>query len=173
MVSFFRTDFARLPRRFLAVVLAFAWCAGLLLGAFTAGFADDSFFSTMRAALDCRVSISGLMAVTLLPLLFSAFAVFISCNWLLIPIAFLKAFSFSYMGAGLMAAFGDSGWLLMLLWMFSDCFVVPLLLWLWISACSATRETALRRTAALLPALIGIGYLDLQFVSPFLVNLLS
>ena len=173
MVSFFRTDFASHSRRRLAVILAFTWCAGLILGAYTAILADIPFFSMMRTAPDARVSIPGLLAVMLLPFLFSAFAVYVSSLWLLVPIAFSKAFLFSYLSTGLSAVAGTSGWLLRFLWMFSDCLTVPVLLWFWFSACSKRREAALINAAAALPVLIGICYLDLQVISPFLVNLLS
>ena len=173
MVRFFRANFFHSSRSFLSFILASAWCFGLLFGAISVRLADTSFFTTMRMALSAHVSISGLLSVMLLPLLFSVFAVYTSCFQLLIPIAFFKAYFFSFMSFALIRSFGSSVWLLRFLLMFTDCLFTPILLWLWFSACTRGRVTYLRRTAAVFPAMIGILYMDTQIISPFLNHLLS
>lgn len=171
MVRFFHTVFASGTRRHHATVLAFSWFLGLASGAYSAASADISNFSLMLVDLDFRVSIFGLLAVQLLPLLFSAFAVYISCFWLLISIAFWKAFSYAYVCTGLMLISGSGGILLCCLFLFSDVFSVPLLCWFWLKAFERSQKAALRCAAALVPAITAIVWLDHQFVSPFLVNL--
>ena len=95
-----------------------AWTLGLIAGAFSSVSAGDILLPTMRAALCSGVSISGLLTVTLLPLLFSALAVYISKPMLLLPIAFGKGFLYSFWAGGILRLFGSSGWLVQLLLMF-------------------------------------------------------
>lgn len=172
MGRFFRTCFTGLSRRYIAVVLAFVWCSGLVLGSAAAYYADTSFLSMMRTAVSGRVSISGLFAVFLFPLLFSAFAVYISCYWLFVPIAFLKAFSFSFFGCCLARSFGIAGFMVRMLVMFSDCLLMPVLLWLWFSSCCRQKRSVILRHCIAVLFLICIGFIDLNFISPFLANLL-
>lgn len=153
-------------------LLACAWLLGLVSGAVLSIFAGDPLFSMMRAAASSCVSIPGLLSATLLPLLFSAFAVYISKPWLLIPIAFGKAFLFSYLSVGVMIAFGSAGWLIWWLLMFSDSCSLPLLWWFWLKAVSQPRGSLIRRTGFALAAAAVIGSVDYCIVSPFLADLI-
>jgi len=106
-------------------------------------------------------------------MLFSAFAVYISQPVLLIPIAFCKAFLFSYTSIGILTAFGSAGWLIHLLFMFGDILTLPLLWYFWSKFLSDNCSHAIR---CLLPILITaafIGYTEYRVISPFLANLIS
>lgn len=153
-------------------LLACAFLFGLISGVLFSMSASDALFPTMRAAVFGCVSIPGLLSATLLPFLFSAFAVYISCQKLLIPIAFCKAFVFAFVGTGILGAFGSAGWLVRLLLMFSDVASLPLLWWYWQKSLSGSgrfvRNTAIAAGFALL-----IGSVDYCVVSPFLANLIS
>lgn len=173
MVGFFRTFLASGPRRVNAIILAFALLTGFTLGAYTATLAEPSSFSLMRTASESCVSIVCLLPALLLPFLFSAFAVYISQYWLLIPIAFTKAFFFSYLSAASLLLFRGSGWLVQLLLMFTDCLSMPVLCWFWLRTCTVSRESVLRSFVSAALVVIGIICLDYQFISPFLVELLS
>lgn len=155
------------------MVLASSWFLGLVLGIVFSIAAGDPLVSLMRTAVNSRVSISGLLTAILLPFLLSAFAVLIHESWLLIPIAFFKAFLFSFLGFGVMAAYGSAGWLVRLLLMFSDCCSLPVLFWYWAAHIGGQRNAAL--PAAVLPLLIavGIGSFDYYIISPFLAMLIS
>jgi len=172
MVSFFPKDFLQSRRRVTATILAFVFCFGLLAGSLTAVLTETSYFLMMRTAASYRVSIFGLFPVLLLPLLFSAFAVYISQFWLLIPIAFIKAFFFSFLGAGFLILSPDSGWLMRMLFMFTDCLSLPVLCWYWLYACHYRNVTP-GQTISAFAVVAGIGFLDFQFISPFLASLLS
>ena len=172
MVSFFRPIFTGHSRRHFTLYLAFFWCVGLASGAAVAVSTDPSRFSMMRAAVDSCVSITSLAGSLLLPLFFSALAVYISQIWLLVPIAFWKAFVFSYLNTALVFVHPSSGWLLRHLLLFSDCFAVPVLLWLWIRLSGPDSRTPFRIFSGALGALVLIGCLDFRFISPFLSNLL-
>lgn len=173
MVSFFRTAFLPQPRRVTAIILAFAFLAGLCAGAYAATLAGTNISSLMRTASTTCVSIAGLLPALLLPFLFTAFAVYISQYWLLIPIAFVKAFLFSYLGATVLLLFQDSGWLVQLLLMFADCLSLPVLWWLWLRLCCDGQRKHLRCYIGVFVAIAGIVCLDYQIISPFLVDLLS
>lgn len=159
-------------RKFRTVFLAFCWCMGLLLGAFLAQHAGEVHLSLMRRAVSCPVSIVGLFAV-LLPFLFTAFAVVISNCWLYYPIAFFKAFLFSYHACVVSAAFGSAGWLVRYLFLFTDACTIPILLWLWILGTGNHNSGLLRRTVICTLLSVAVGMIDFCFVSPFLAMLIS
>lgn len=172
MVSFFRTFFQPPSRRDSAIVLAFTLLSGFILGAYVATLAEPSSFSLMRSAADGCVSIVSLLSALLLPFLFTAFAVYIAKPWLLIPIAFFKAFFFSYLGTEIIFLFGGSGWLLRLLLMFTDSLSMPVLCWFWVRIYSGRKVLNVRCLTTAVVILFGIVCLDYRLISPFLVNLL-
>lgn len=156
-----------------SIYLACSFLTGLISGACIAAAASSSLFPTMRAATPGCVSISGLLLATLLPLLFSAFAVYIRQKWLLIPIAFSKAFLFAFLGVAFMSAFGSAGWLVRWLLMFSDILTLPLLCFFWLRAFSQERSQSLCFAVAVGVIAVFIGSLDYTVVSPFAAMLIS
>lgn len=172
MDRFLHLNLSFLRCRTLRTVLALLWIVGLLLGAVVSLSADTLLSSTMRSALHSGMSIFGLLAALLLPFLITALAVFISQPSLLLPVAFLKAFLFSFTGTGLLTAFGTSAWLLRCLLMFSDTLVLPLLWWLWLRLLSDDRNTALYSCLFAVAGTVLIGCFDFALVSPFLVSLI-
>lgn len=153
-------------------LLACAYLIGLISGVLFSMSASGALYSTMRTAVSGRVSVFGLLSAILLPLLFSALAVYISKAWLLIPIAFCKAFLFAFLGIGIMASYGSAGWLIRILLMFSDILTMPLLWWYWLKALSGAHTRVWHAAAAAAPALL-IGSIDYCVISPFLANLIS
>ena len=172
MVRFFHARNLQSGRSFTAIILAFLFLAGLLCGAVTATFADTSYFLMMRRAATYPVSIVVLLPAIFLPLLFSAFAVYISQLWLLIPVVLSKAFTFGFLSCGIRASNPHSGWLIQFLFMFSDWFVLPILCWYWVRSCRTKRFERSPFIAAVV-IISGITILDFLFISPFLAHLLS
>lgn len=170
MVRYFRVPFSPILRRGSATVLAFTLCCGFLFGSLFAALSGSFSFSMMRTAMISRVSIVSLFAVMLLPLLFTAYAVWSGRLWLVIPVAFCKAVSFGFLGASVMCVQGNSGWLLRLLFLFSDSLTFPILCWFWVRALD--RRGIYRDMSVVCSLILGIVILDCQFISPFLVNLL-
>ena len=172
MVGFFRFQLSFFQCRTARTQLAAFWLLGLLSGSLIALSAGTLLAPTMRSAVSCGMSIFGLLAALLLPLLFTAMAVYISQPALLFPVVFFKGFLFSFTGSGVLAAFGASGWLIRVLLMFSDLLVLPLLWWIWLRSFSNERNDALRCStmAAVIAAVIGC--FDYAFVAPFLAGLL-
>lgn len=160
------------PRKIRTFYLAFCWILGLFSGAILAQHADEIQFSLMRRAAFCPVSIVGLFAV-LLPFLITAFAVCVSNYWLFLPIAFSKAFLFSYNACIVSAAFGNAGWLVRYLLLFTDACTIPILLWLWIRGICGYRSRFVRIVGLCAILSVAVGFIDFCIVSPFLAMLVS
>ena len=162
-----------LSRRGPRMVLALSWFLGLLMGAVVSAAASESLVPLMRAAAAGCVSIDRLLTAILLPFLLSALAVYLQEPWLLLLIAFGKAFLVSFLGFGLMAAYGSAGWLLRWLLMFGDCCSLPLLFWYWLRHISGLRKFTIAGTAPVLLVAVAIGSFDYCIVSPFLTAVIS
>ncbi len=153
-------------------ILAFTWLAGFLCGVLVSLRTGNSLASLMRSALYAPVSIVGLLCVTALPFLFSAFAVFLSKPILLLVICYVKAFLFAFCSTCILQAYGSAGWLIQWLLLFGDCLSMPLLYWFWARYLSGDHslhflESAWIISLALLTA--GISY---RVISPFLSRLI-
>ena len=157
-------------RKVSTIILAFCWCAGLLTGCFLANHAGNIHSSMMRRAVSCPVSIASLV-VLLLPFLFSAFAVYVSQYWLLVPIVFWKAMSFSRVACWITAAYGSAGWLMRFLLMFTDLFTLPLLVLFWLRYGGKGRRLTALSALAYCAAAVSIGSVDFWIISPFLAGL--
>ena len=155
------------------MVLASSWFLGLVLGIVFSIAAGDPLVSLMRTAVNSRVSISGLLTAILLPFLLSAFAVIFHESWLLILIAFLKAFMFSFVGFGVTVAFRSAGWLVRLLLMFGDCCSLPVLFWYWSRHVGVQESSSFSAIVVPFALLFCIGSFDFCVVSPFLATLIS
>lgn len=114
-------------RKYGRLFLAFSWVLGLGFGGLVFRSGGETAVSLMRLALYEQVSIVSLFFSALLPFLFSAFAVYLHCPWLLMVICFFRAFLYSYFLCSLFAAFGSAGWLLRWLLLFTDSCTAALL----------------------------------------------
>lgn len=170
MARFLHHVLRSLQRKWEIVFLAFCFSMGLVFGTLSFYRADLSS-SLMHGAISGSVSIVHLLSVILLPFLLSALAVFFSKPKLIFAIAFLKAFNFAFISAGVFAAFGCGGWLVRWLLMFSDCLTMPLLWLYWLRnafGCRAFRIWEVGTTAA---AYCLIGCLDYYFIMPLLLGI--
>lgn len=153
--------------------LASFWCTGLILGVYAASLTDNILPSLMRSAVYSPVSIVGLLGVYLLPFLFTAIAVFLSKSWLILPICFYKSFSYGMCAHAVTLTFGNSGWLLQLLFLFSDTVMLFLLCWFWIRHIAGMRVSVVRDATICIVVFIILGILDCCCVSPFLAMLIN
>lgn len=148
-------------------ILPFAWSIGLVSG-IAFGHCTESIASLMRGAMFCDVSIVGLCAVVFLPYLLTAFAVFFSRSAFLLLLAFSKAFFLGACSAAVDCAFGDAGWLIRLLLLFSDWASIPVIYWLWLRCFRVEKESLYSAFTGVLVILILIGSFDYWFIAPFL-----
>lgn len=155
-------------RRSCKMILILVWCGGLLLGALGASGASNSINSLMRACVDSRVTIVGLLSVPLLPFLFSAVAVYLSISWLIYPIGFVKAFCFGFCACAVTIAYGSAGWLMMYLLLFTDCLTLPVLCWFWIRHVDGNKGRLWGDGVACMLWFVLIGSFDFWVVLPLL-----
>lgn len=167
MARFLHRFFAELRRKTNVLILAACFLAGLILGIRMSHRAEFSF-SLMHGALDRAVSIVHLLSVLLLPILFSALAVYFSKPRLLYGIAFLKAFVFAFVSAGVSAGFGNAGWLVRWLLMFSDSLSLPLLWLYWLRHIPGRRVFQANDVLAIAGGIVLAGLLDQMLVMPLL-----
>ena len=99
--------------------LALAWVMGLGFGGLIFCYTGEHISSLMPLAADSQLSIFGLFLSTSLPFLLCAAAVLLSMPRLLPVIGFFRAFSYAYVLCAVFAAFGNSGWLVRFLLLFT------------------------------------------------------
>ncbi len=169
----FRYIKGTISRNPLLVWFSFFWIAGLLMGSYSAIQTSTIHNSWTQGLFNSHLSVVGLIACLTLPFLLSAILFRMSLPGAVIPVIFLKAFSFSFCASSLVYPLHYSGWLLRLLFLFSDSVLsVPLLLFVMrnIQSDRNSRHNDLLRCLVLI---LVIGCIDSFVVSPFGVSLLS
>lgn len=159
-------------RKYCFLFLAFCWTAGLLSGASVYLAAGDSLNSLMRGAISRPVSIVSLLCVTMFPFLLSAFAVYISEPWLLLPVSFGDAFVLSFVSLGVTQCGGSAGWLVRWLLVFSASLASLLKYLYWLRHLSGQRRFSSLEAAYVLCLCALIGSVDFRLVSPLLARLI-
>lgn len=147
------------------------WISGLLAGVYL--IYETSFASLMCSVLFSRISIIGLFVSLVLPLLLSYILLRCFHFYCILPIVFLKAFSFMCCYGSIMIAFGNAGWLVAGMLLFSDCFLVVLLLLLWLRVASGRSCSPRFFTMSYILVSLVIGCFDYLVVSPFASILLN
>ena len=107
-------------RKWDKLFLAFFWTFGLITGGMLFRYAGSDFVSQMPLAVSSQPSIFGLLISSLLPFLFSAYAVYIGSPRFLYGISFLKACGLGYVSFSVVSSFGSAGWLIRWLFLFTD-----------------------------------------------------
>ena len=167
MARFLHRFFVWFGRNVPTVLLVACFFAGFIPGIRMSCKAAFSF-SLMRGAMDSAVSIVSALCVLLLPLFFSALAVYFSKPKLLYGIAFLKAFTFAFVSAGITSGFGSAGWLARRLLMFSDSLSLPLLWLYWLRHIPGKGVFQPADTILIASCMGFIGFADHVLISPLL-----
>lgn len=116
------------------------------------------------------MSIVSLLFMTVLPFLFSALAVLIS-PFMLYPVCFGKAFAFAFAAVGISQAFGNGGWLVRLLALFSSCLLLPLLYFLWLRLLHGRLSRC--GLALILALAVLVCSVDHRIIAPVLASLIN
>ena len=169
MVRFHSVHLSHLGCKAAAVVLAWSFVLGLLVGC-SASAGCRELLETSRDSLARSAGFSAFIPIVL-PILLSGFAVYIGKPLLLIPAAFWKAFFFSSVGAGIVAAWGSAGFLVSSLVLFGSICSTPVLWWYWLQHIRG-EDFSVRTFLTALAASILIGWTDLLVISPFLTKIL-
>ena len=106
---------------------------------------------------------------------FIVFYICIRCSvfFCVLPLAFFKAFAFMYCFAGITVAYGDAGWLVRFLLLFSDCFSMPLFLWYMGRSILRTKDRTDRDIWFCILVLAVVRCMDSYVISPFAMELLK
>ncbi len=148
-----------------SVLFGLVWLSGLCFGGWIANQVSEHYLLLMRRAATAPVSIIGLLAGAGIPLLCVYFSVIISRPWLIYPVCFFKACSFSLTGFAIRTAFGSAGWLVRLLLQFTDGGALLLLCWFALRHLDGSTNK-LKADALLCGACIGcLGWFDYCYVS--------
>ena len=153
--------------------LAFCWFLGIALGCMAAAASGPVLADLVRRSTGATLSITGAMTAAVLPLLLSAFAVSFSEPWLLLFISTFKAFSFSFCAWGVCLAFGQSGWLVLFLFLFSDFLLIPLQYFYWLRHIRGDIKPTFSELPLFLAAAAGVGCIDFWYIAPFLASLMQ
>lgn len=155
-----------------ALSIVASWCAGLFLGCLVFFHADPEYFSWMRTACYRPVSIVGLSAVTLLPLLIYSISCFAFRSRLVLAFLFIKSFLFFICSAMVLSAFCSGGWLVRSLLMFTDNAIVFCMLWLYFRLMNS-HHRRMRDLILYISCLGIIVCMDYFAISPYLARLLN
>ncbi len=147
------------------LLLLTGWTLGVLLGCLAAKYIPGKD-SWMHMLIQSRMSIVGGLAVIFLPLSISAFLVYSKNVVFLIPLAIIKAVMFSFASGCMIRAFGSAGWLMRLLFLFSDSFTTLFCLCFWIR-CFRSNFAKVRGIVNTVFCCIAIALLDILVISPF------
>ncbi len=155
-------------RKYNPFFLALSWILGLGYGVFVFRNTGSDLVSLMPLAVMRQPSIFGLLLSSVLPFLFSAFAVYICVPGLLLVISFVKAFLLAYVSCGIFSAFGSCGWLIRWLLLFTDLIGTVFLYLYWLRHISGVRVFSFRRFAGYLSVLFLTLWVDISCISPLL-----
>ena len=159
------------PKLVSELILSLCWSAGLILGNRLAVQLPDAHFSLMRTAAQSRVSIVGMVIVAFLPLILSVAALWFSKPMLLSFIAFSKALSFGFCITMTNIAFGDAGWLVGRMLLFTDSIMAVVMLWLWFRSINGAYPMQKRDICICFAVAATVLLVDIYAVSPFMISL--
>ncbi len=154
------------------LLLCACWLLGLCAGGFLGLLFEPFSFSMMRSAAVQSVSIVGLFLSALFPLVFTYFSVYLHKPIIIFLVCLFKAVAFGFSGTVIAKYFGDSGWLMQFLLLFSDSCVLPVLFLVWFLCLGDSNN--MKRIPFLSYCIFGISVaaVDYYVVSPFVLGLL-
>ncbi|MBQ9839105.1 MAG: hypothetical protein IJO56_06430 [Oscillospiraceae bacterium] len=156
-----------------ACIFILIWLIGGVAGCALAGQVEEVSFSWMRTAPMCCASIVALLAVTLLPFLITAAAVYFHQSWLFLLFGFCTCCAGTFVSNICIGVFGSAGWLVRYLLLFSHIAVSPMLFWLWLCCCTGQLTHIYRNILLCAGVSCVIAVMDHLFISPYLALLIG
>lgn len=168
----YRNFFKSFNRNILhTIFILICWCSSLFLGMYLALQVKVYNLLMMRTFLESRMSIVSLACVVILPLLISMIAFRLDRFTLLLTVVCIKACAFGFSCSVVYAFFGDAGWLVRWLLIFTDSILVISQLYYWLrNALTPSRSVYQGVPAYLLLSALLIS-LEHCFISPLVVSL--
>ena len=151
--------------RIISVVIA--WLFGLILGA--CFLIRTSFTSLMCSVYFLRTSIVSLILSLSIPIFLSYILLRFFNYYYILPLVFVKGFVFCCIYGGVFLIYKNAGWLVSSMMLFSDFFLIIILMIHWFLAAIGKRCSLLFSFLFLLV----IGCFDFFVVSPYLAMLLN
>ena len=171
MSFFFTRNLIALSRRSCKMILSFLWCFGFSCGILTAARADN-LASLMLACCDAGVSIVGLFFVPFIPFLISAAAVYISAPLILYLTGLCKSFLLGFCVCAVCMGFSVGGWLMCLLFLFTDLLTAPALFWFQLRCVSGYTRDILRNGLFALLWFMAVSIVDCMWIVPLLRDII-
>mgnify|MGYP003312379272 CR=1 FL=1 len=156
---------------FLAVLVAVVWLSGLFSGAYI--LCRTAFVSLLYSSSFLRTSIVGLGLSMIVPLLLSHIVLKHLKVYFILPVVFLKALTFICCYGSLSIIFRNAGWLISGMIMFTDFFLIVLLLFQWFNAATGKTYSCRFNVIVYVFIPIAVGCFDYFFVSPYAAMLLN
>ena len=147
------------------------WFLGLVFGCYFSVLLEPYFLSLMHSYLIQPVSIVGLCACIFFPLLLTYFSLFTDRTVLILAVCFSKALAFAFSASLIIRYFGEAGWLMQCLVLFSDtCYSLVLMaLWLYCLQALALAKYKSLCVCSILALLIAAT--DYYIISPYIMEL--
>lgn len=172
LISFFHLSMSFVRRKGCRFLLAFCWIAGLIGGIGLCHRAGPSLVSWMRGVWDRPVSIGRLFAITELPFLLSALAVYASHPRLLYGLAFARGLTLSFVAVAVQLSWGQAGWLARWLLCFGSFCSAPVLYGYWLRHIGRRRAFSFWEAALLVSFAGAIGSIHFFIIAPLLARLI-
>lgn len=150
--------------------IALSWILGLLSSFLVF---RKHIITLMCPLIIDRVSIVGMIVALIFPI-FLLYILLSRCNiYFILPVIYFKAFLYMCCCLSITLAFGDAGWLVRILMLFSDSVSVLLLLFLSFSFIKGKSGVLERYFGFSVLLLFVVGCMDYYFISPFTMMLLK
>lgn len=159
-------------RKNVILSLSFLWCFGLSCGFLFALYAEPYVYSWMYSRVVGSVSIVGLLVAHVFPLIFLIIVIRFRVTAVALPIALFKSFLMGFCQCCVYYAFGNAGWMVKSLFMFTGSVNSVLLLYFWILYIHQTGQWHLKAAIVFLSAAVSVCVLDFYFVAPYLFSLI-
>ena len=151
-------------------ILASAWPVGLLCGISLSYFSRFLSASLMHSAIYSSMSIVGLLFSHFIPLFLTAIAVIFSLHIWVVFLSFSRAVMTGFCVFCIAFAFGDSSWLICLLFLFSNCSVNAIILWLSFHIRTLKRQDLVGQIAVAFAICLFVSIIDCIYIHPILVR---
>ncbi len=160
-------------QKLLKQLLILLWIGGAILGCFSSLHISDSTLHLMRSSFSGDVSIVWLLFAANLPLVLSYTAIRFRMPVLLLPLIFLKSYTFSLCFSCVAFAFGSAGWLMRVLCLSPDICSTLLLVWFLLNNYHYEQKECSLDFWICVAVNVMIGFIEYFMVSPFTVSLLN